>query len=94
MSAEEEEPIIPKSRRVNDAIAPKRLNQVLFLNKKEIKTKTIFQTSWTQDLEQRGELSKKSENSIWPIFMKILNFLQFLHRFSAQITIVHQMLTR
>jgi len=45
MSAEEEEPIIPKSRRVNDAIAPKRLNQVLFLNKKEIKTKTIFQTS-------------------------------------------------
>ncbi|CBY10105.1 unnamed protein product [Oikopleura dioica] len=28
MSAEEEEPIIPKSRRVNDAIAPIRLNQL------------------------------------------------------------------
>ena len=34
MSSEEEEPIIPKSRRANDAIAPKRFNQVIFLREK------------------------------------------------------------
>ena len=34
MSAEEEEPIIPKSRKVNDAIAPKRFNQVNFFKEK------------------------------------------------------------
>ena len=34
MSSEEEEPIIPKSRRANDAIAPKRFNQVNFFFKR------------------------------------------------------------
>ena len=36
MSAEEEEPIIPKSRKVNDAIAPKRFNQVNLFKEKKI----------------------------------------------------------
>lgn len=36
MSSEEEEPIIPKSRRANDAIAPKRFNQVTFFQEKKL----------------------------------------------------------